>query len=55
MLLRPNLKPGDGSNNSSFAEDSGQVPDLTQKIKSLVFSSPNLSGNKERLMQVSLS
>ena len=51
-LLRPSAK-GDASNNNSLVmEDSQQVPDLTQKIKSLIFSSPNLSGNKERLMKV---
>ena len=49
-LLKPNGK--DGGNNESTQLESVQVPDLTQKLKSLIFSSPNLSGTKDQLMQV---
>ena len=33
-------------------EDLSQAAELTQKIRSLIFSTPNLSGDRDKLMKV---
>ena len=49
-LLKPTLKEGANSNTIATI-DSTQVPNLTEMLKSLIFSS-NLSGTKDQLIQV---
>ena len=55
-LLRPSTREGSqGShilNSMQITDDSEYVADMTQKLRSLIFSNPNLNVNKEGLAKV---